>query len=123
MMKMKCQVRWWRKPEYPEETTDLRHRYTQYLGTLCLSTLPNTWAKRTVKLLAVFSTGGQTTPEARDSSGSVGLYLMVQIDLRGNLNLTSALNRLSSLFRPTPVTTPARRVPIPDIPGHVTFSS
>ena len=24
MMMMKCQFHWWRKPEYPEETTDLR---------------------------------------------------------------------------------------------------
>ena len=24
MMMMKCQFNWWRKPEYPEETIDLR---------------------------------------------------------------------------------------------------
>ena len=24
MMTMKCQFHWWRKPEHPEETTDLR---------------------------------------------------------------------------------------------------
>ena len=30
MMMMKCQFHWWRKPEHPEETTELRQELTNF---------------------------------------------------------------------------------------------
>ena len=42
MMMMMKSVFWWRKPEYPEETTDLREHDDAYISLLCTYKMEST---------------------------------------------------------------------------------